>query len=65
MLKEPIYPSHLFSDDYEFVLKKLKMSSDEFQELVKLPRREHTDFKFEVGLKEKIRSAINAIIPPR
>ncbi len=46
-LKKPNYEPSQLQSDYEFVLKKFNLEESEFDELMKLPRREHTDFKVE------------------
>ena len=46
-LKKPIYDPEQLLVDYEFVLKKFNLDRKEFEELMKLPRREHTEFKVE------------------
>ncbi len=46
-LKKPIYDPEQLQVDYEFVLKKFNLHRKEFEELMKLPRREHTEFKVE------------------
>ncbi len=46
-LQQPIYNENQMKIDKEFVLKKLELSDGEFNELMKRPRKEHTDFKTE------------------
>lgn len=46
-LKKPIYDPEQLLVDYEFVLKKFNLDRKEFEEMMKLPRREHTEFKVE------------------
>ncbi len=46
-LKKPIYDPEQLQVDYEFVLKKFNLERREFEDLMKLPRREHTEFKVE------------------
>lgn len=43
-LKQPIMEPAQLQDDYEFVLKKLNLTANEFENLLAQPRREHTDF---------------------
>jgi N-acetyl sugar amidotransferase len=47
VLKEPIYEPNQLRTDYEFVLKKLGLSEQEFEEIMKQPRREHIEFDYE------------------
>ena len=46
-LAQPIYDPKQLNSDYEFVLKKLGLSNAEFNSIMAMPRREHTDFLFE------------------
>ena len=43
-LKKPVIEESQLAADYDFVLKKLNLSQPEFEEILALPRREHTDF---------------------
>lgn len=52
-LKKPIYDPQQLKDDYEFVLKKLNLSPEEFENIMRTPRREHTEFDVEKGLYER------------
>lgn len=45
-LKKPIYNIEQLRTDKEFVLKKFGVTEQEFDELMKLPRKEHRDFKY-------------------
>lgn len=49
-LAMPIYPADLLRGDYEFVLKKLGLTKDEFESLMDLPPRSHRDFDTEGSL---------------
>ena len=46
-LQEPIYNVEQLQIDYEFVLKKLGFTKDEFDEIMKLPPRSHYEFDYE------------------
>ena len=46
-IKRPAYDPEQLKMDKEFVLKKLGLSEQEFEALMKLPIRKHTDFAFE------------------
>lgn len=46
-LAGPNYDPTQLETDYEFVLKKFNLKEEEFDELMKQPRKEHTDFKIE------------------
>ena len=52
-LEKPIYDAQVLKDDYEFVLKKFDLTTEEFQAIMKAPRREHTEFEVEKGIFEK------------
>ena len=43
-LKKDIYPLELFREDKEYVLKKLGFSEAEFEEIMKLPVKKHTNY---------------------
>ena len=43
-LKQPIYPPELLEEDKEFVIKKFGLDQAEFDEIMKRPRKKHTDF---------------------
>ncbi len=53
-LKQPIYPAELFSTDYEFAIKKLGFSNDEFQEYLKTPPVPHSKFAMSISLFDEI-----------
>lgn len=46
-LKKSTYDSGQFKIDYDFVLKKLGLSSDEFERIMDMPVRKHTEFSVE------------------
>ena len=48
--KKPAYDPEQFKVDYIFVLKKLDLSSDEFEKIMDIPIREHTEFPIEKPL---------------
>lgn len=43
-LEKPIIEPQQLKEDYDFVLKKLGLSKTEFEAILALPRKEHTDF---------------------
>lgn len=50
-LSTPPYPSEeLLSEDKEFILKKLELSEKEFDVIMNLPRKEHTDYKVQQSI---------------
>ncbi|MBW7942891.1 MAG: N-acetyl sugar amidotransferase [Candidatus Kuenenia stuttgartiensis] len=46
-LGKPGYDLQQLKTDYGFVLKKLELTEKEFEEILKLPRKEHSEFKTE------------------
>ncbi len=52
-LKSPIYDPEQFKIDYEFVLKKLRFSHEEFEALMKLPPKSHYDFDYEMPIDQR------------
>lgn len=52
-LQEPIYDPELLKVDMEFVLKKLGLSREEFDQLMQVPPRSHYDFATERPLHER------------
>ena len=49
-LQEPIYPAHLFEQDYQFVIKKLGFSSDSFQDYLKQSPISHQKFQMSLSI---------------
>jgi len=70
-LEKPIYDSEELKTDKEYVLKKFGLSESEFERIMKLPVRKHTDFKTDAQLKERYMSLlkktekIRRLIKPR
>ena len=53
LLAEPMYEQALLRQDVDFVLKKLGLEVDEFEKLMRLPRREHREFQTLKGFKDR------------
>jgi N-acetyl sugar amidotransferase len=53
-LSKPIYEINQLKTDIEFVLKKLGLSQNEFDEYLQIPRREHIEFRHERGIWDDI-----------
>ncbi len=49
-LEKPIYPQEQFNVDFEFVLKKLGLSEEEFEGIMKKTPRSHYDFDYEKAI---------------
>ena len=43
-IKKPIYDAEQLKEDKEFVLKKFELSEDEFEKIMNLPIKKHTDY---------------------
>jgi N-acetyl sugar amidotransferase len=52
-LEQPIYAPELLKLDLEFVLKKLGLTADEFDAIMRLPIRSHYDFPVEQALSKR------------
>lgn len=53
-LLQPIYPQELFETDYEFVLKKLGFTHEEFQAYLKEPAIPHSNYAMSISLFDEI-----------
>jgi N-acetyl sugar amidotransferase len=51
-LRHPPYDPAQMEADYEFVVKKLRLTTDEFEKIMNSPQRPHTDFETERGVFE-------------
>jgi N-acetyl sugar amidotransferase len=49
-LAQPLYTPEALKLDYEYVLKKLGLSTEEFEVIMKLPPKKHTDYPIERGV---------------
>jgi hypothetical protein len=49
-LAQPLYTPEALKLDYEYVLKKLGLSTEEFEAIMKLPPKKHTDYPIERGV---------------
>jgi len=52
-ISKPIYKREQLQQDYDFVLKKLNLTHEDFVSWLKQPRREHSDFKVEQSIWDK------------
>lgn len=52
-LSKPMYDEELFKSDYEFVLKKLNISDEEFQDIMKTPAKSHYDYDYEMAIDKR------------
>jgi N-acetyl sugar amidotransferase len=51
-LEQPLYPANELKKDKEYVIKKLGLSEQEFEEIMHLPVRKHEEFKTDKNLKQ-------------
>jgi hypothetical protein len=56
LMKKEVYPNNSHLDDMEYVAKKLDLSLNEFQDIINMPNRSHSDYKsneklFKLGFK--------------
>lgn len=54
-LAKPTYSPELQKQDYEYVMKKLQLSEETFQQLLEMPVKLHTDYPVDVSLYERFR----------
>ncbi|RPG61471.1 MAG: N-acetyl sugar amidotransferase [Flavobacteriaceae bacterium TMED238] len=54
-LEKPPYDIDLINQDYEYILKKLQISKEQFEKYLATPRIEHTQYKYDKGLRHKYR----------
>lgn len=52
-LAKPMYEESLYRADYDFVLKKLGLASDEFEKIMKQPVKAHNDYPVEKEIYER------------
>ncbi len=52
-LAKPMYDEQTFKEDYAFVLKKLGMTDEEFQEIMRRPRKDHRDYDYEMPIDKR------------
>jgi N-acetyl sugar amidotransferase len=50
----PPYPDEIRNNDYNFVLKKLGLTSQEFDKIMQLPVKKHTDYQVETDIYQRI-----------
>lgn len=52
-LAQPIYDKDMLKHDYDFVLKKLGLSEEEFKRIMSLPPRSHYEFDYEMPVDKR------------
>lgn len=52
-LENPPYPSHLLREDYEFVLKKLNLTEEQFEHLMQMPIRKHEEYPIDTPIYDR------------
>jgi N-acetyl sugar amidotransferase len=49
-LEKPLYDSKMLTEDIDFIIKKLGIDKDEWNEIMKLPLKNHSDYKTEKNI---------------
>ncbi|MEP7278871.1 MAG: N-acetyl sugar amidotransferase [Bacteroidota bacterium] len=49
-LKQPIYPAEIFETDYEFVIKKLGFTKEEFNQYIQAPPVQHSNYALSISI---------------
>lgn len=52
-LEKPAYDPQVFATDYEFVVKKFKLTKAEFEEIMNRPVKKHTDYPVDVSIYDR------------
>ena len=52
-LEQPLYDPLLLDKDKEYVLKKLGLTEEKFEEIMSMPVKKHQEFKTDQHLKER------------
>jgi len=60
-IHRPIYPEGLLQEDYNFVLKKLGFTKDEFDAILALPNKTYRDYPNESSLQDRLRRILNKL----
>jgi len=64
-LKKPLYSQNELMADKEYVLKKLGLTDDEFEEIMHLPVKRHQDFRTDRHLKDSYMKLLTRTAPAR
>jgi len=59
-IKKPIYDKMLLEQDKEYVIKKLGLDSEEFERLMTLPIKQHTDYSSIINVYKRLQPYIKA-----
>jgi hypothetical protein len=54
-MKNPPYTGYMLEEDMEYVLKKLELTENEFQQIMSLPVKTHRDYATYLALREAVR----------
>jgi N-acetyl sugar amidotransferase len=60
-ISKPIYPEGLLQEDYNFALKKLALSKDEFSNILSLPNKTYRDYPNSSKMLERLRKILNKL----
>jgi N-acetyl sugar amidotransferase len=64
-IKKPLYSENELKNDKEYILKKLGMSENEFEQIMNTPVRSHNAFKTDLILKKRYMSLLQKTAPIR
>lgn len=60
LMNEPVYPEKLLLDDREYTIKKLGLTEQEFEEIMRAPMKTFLEYKTSHGLFEYAKTIVNA-----
>jgi N-acetyl sugar amidotransferase len=61
-MKKPVYDTALLKSDFEFVLKKFDLTRSQFEELMSLPVKKHSDYPIETMIYDRV-PALKVLLP--
>ena len=59
-MKEPVYPERMLQDDREYTIKKLGISEEDFENIMRAPRKTFEDYPNSHGIFEFAKKLVNA-----
>jgi N-acetyl sugar amidotransferase len=59
-MKEPVYPEHLLEEDRAYAVKKLALSEEQFDAIMKSPNKTFLDYRTSHGIFESAKRMVNA-----
>jgi hypothetical protein len=64
-LQKALYPENELAEDMAYVIKKFKLTQQQFDELMKMPRQPHQAFKSDLGWKQQYQNLLERTAPIR